>query len=75
MATSQAIVSLNSSFCGPAGVSQSLKIGDQTYVCVVINGVVQTVFSPKVDQLAALSIVGSECFRLKGMFSIFCLNI
>jgi hypothetical protein len=61
----QPIVPLSSTFCGPSGVSQSLKIGDQTYVCVIINGVVQAVFTPKVDQLAALSLVGSKLLSNK----------
>lgn len=58
--------SLAASFCGPSGVSQSLNRFDRTYVCLVLNGVVQTVFTPKVDQLAALSLSGSNLFMPPG---------
>lgn len=46
--------------CAPPGVSNSVKIGKSTHVCVTINNVTQAYFTPVADKLSRLTLNGCK---------------
>ena len=44
--------------CAPTGVRNLVTIGTDTHVCVTINNVTQTYFTPTADKLSRLTLNG-----------------
>ena len=45
--------------CAPQGVDTIAKVGDKTYVCLVVNSKRVTLFMPKADEYTRITLQGS----------------